>query len=138
MTKIRTLKGAAHDVVDHSMSTFGWLHPHVWEYANSRGLPRVEIDLIGPRPLEGNRIPKPLRLASETLQRWFKSLLESYGFRVQDVRAAKLLFGAFGTDPYSAAATCIVITASGREFRYDRGWPPNSPPQPTAAARPSS
>lgn len=126
MTKTRTLKGAAHDVVDHAMSAFGWLHPHVWEYAKSRGLQEVEIDLLGPRPINGNGIPKSLLLASESLQQWFASLLKSYGFSVEDVRAAKLSFGAFGTDPYSPAATCILVAASGRAFRYDRGWPPNA------------
>jgi len=134
MVKIRTLKGAAHDVVDHSMSALGWMHPHVYEYAKSRRLSEVQIDLVGRRPLKGWLIPKPLRLAAHSLQQWFESLLNDYGFNRQDLRAAKLIFGAFGSDPYSPAATCILIAASGRVFRHDRGWPPNSPLQPTSTA----
>ena len=125
MTKVRTLKGVAHDVVDHSMSAFGWLHPHVAEYAKASNFPEVEICLIGPA-FPTRKVPKQLRLAAEGLQSWFVSLLGSYGLEVQHVKSAKLTFGAFGTDSYTCAATCRIVSVAGREFRYDRGWPPNS------------
>jgi hypothetical protein len=133
MAKIRTLKGVAHDVVDHCMSVFGWLHPHVWDYAQAQKFERVQIDLMSEPPIATPKVQKPLRLASAGLQEWFRSLLAQYGFTKEDLRSASLIFGAFGTDAYTLAATCIVVSRSGRQFRYDRGWPPNSALERTSA-----
>jgi hypothetical protein len=130
MTKIRTLQGAAHDVVDHSLSAFGWLHPHVWEYAKSNQLNDVQIDLASDSPIAGSNVPTPLRLAAEGLHTWFLSLLNSYGIEPAQIASATLRFGAFGSDPHSPAATCVIVSA-GREFRYDRGWPSNLRLHPT-------
>ena len=110
----------------HSLSAFAWLHPHVWEYATAAQLSEFTIDLIHEPPLNSPRVPKPLRLACEELQLWFQALLTNYGFEPHDLQSARLTFGAFGSHPHALAATADVIAASGRAFRYLRGWPPNS------------
>jgi len=126
MVKTKTLQGLAHDTLDHAIGPFGWLHPHVGEYAEDAQLETIAIDLIATPPIETPKVPTPLKLASAALQEWFKEHLEAYGFTIRDISGARIVFGAFGSDPYVFGATAIIETTIGRKFEYRRGWPPNS------------
>lgn len=124
MAKARTLRGLAHDTADHASGPFGYLHPHVAEYAAASGFTEVVIDLVREPPIATPRVPRPLLLASAALQVWFREHLVAYGFQPSDIRSANLLFGAFGTSPYVSAITVTLVTPLGRSFVFKRGWPP--------------
>ena len=127
MARIRDLKGVAHDLVAHGESALSWLHPHVGNYARQAGVEEFTIDVLqGSEPHVTVLLPKPLRLASESLRAWFQPVLSSYGFNLQDLASAKLTFGAFGSDPFVFATRASVVAASGRKFSYERGWPPKT------------
>lgn len=51
MAKARTLRGLAHDTADHASGPFGYLHPHVAEYAAASGFTEVVIDLVREPPI---------------------------------------------------------------------------------------
>ena len=123
MPSIRNLKGVAHDVVDHALSGLSFLHPHVWDYARQVGLDHFTIDLLEEAAPPSTELPQPLELASESLRTWFRPILASYGFDSASLTSAKVTFGAFGSSPYVCAATASLVTSSGREFSYKRGWP---------------
>jgi hypothetical protein len=124
MPRIRDLKGVAHDLVDHAMSGLSFLHPHVWNYARQASIDEFTIDVLENSAPNSIEVPKPLRLATESLRTWFQPVLKSYGFTIEDLNSAKLTFGAFGSDPYVFAARANVVASSGREYNYERGWPP--------------
>lgn len=123
MPKIRTLRGLAHDTADHAIGPFGYLHPHVGEYAEEEKLQNVVIDLIHEPAISTPNVPRPLRLASAALQDWFKQHLAIYGFGIGDLAAASLTFGSFGSDPSIFAIAATLETTNGRGFTYRRGWP---------------
>jgi hypothetical protein len=125
MTKLRTLNGLAHDTLDHAEGPLAWLHPHIWEYAAASKLKDVAIDPLSAPAISTPAVPEPLRLASSALQDWFHEHLETYGFHAEDLAAAVLRFGAFGSHPYAFGTTATITSRNGRVFSYRRGWPPN-------------
>ena len=126
MAKIKTLQGLAHDTLDHATGPFGWLHPHVGDYAEDEKLETVTIDLVADPEIATHDVPEPLKLASASLQEWFKEHLHTYGFTTSDIAAARIVFGAFGSDGRIFGATATIKMTNGRMFEYRRGWPPNS------------
>jgi hypothetical protein len=124
MPKIRDLKAVAHDLVDHAMSGLSFLHPHVWNYARQITVGEFTVDLLHDSAPNLGEVPEPLRLATEGLRIWFQPVLRSYGFSLEDLTSAKLTFGSFGSSPYVVAARASLVAPSGREYSYERGWPP--------------
>jgi hypothetical protein len=126
MPRIRDLKGVAHDLVDHAMSGLSFLHPHVWSYARQTTVDEFTVDLLQDSARSLVEVPEPLRLATESLRNWFQPVLRSYGFNLEDLSSAKLTFGSFGSSPYVVAARASLVAPSGREYSYERGWPPRN------------
>jgi hypothetical protein len=126
MPRIRDLKGVAHDLVDHAMSGLSFLHPHVWNYARQTSVDEFTIDVLQDSAPSSLEVPEPLRLAMESLRTWFQPVLISYGFNLEDLTSATLTFGAFGSSPYVVAARASLVAPSGREYKYERGWPPRN------------
>lgn len=129
MAKARTLRGLAHDVVDHAESAFGALHPHAAQYARNAQVNTVAIDLLSSPAIAGDSVPSELATAAQTLQLWFVSALERYGFSTSDLERAELTLGDFGDDDYTCGAAAVIESRDGKSYEYLRGWKPGTAPQ---------
>ena len=122
MPKARTLKGLAHDTVDHSQGAFGYLYPYLAELASGSDAGIVTVDLLGRPAISGPGASHSLEMAVSSLQDWFTLALAGYGFSISDLSAATLTCGQFSEDGSIWAGSPVIVTTSGRRFQYHRGW----------------
>jgi hypothetical protein len=123
MPSSKLLNGVAHDIAHHAMSGLSYLHPHLSETCRKAGIAGVTLDLTSESPLPSS-VPdyQPLRLASQALHRTFVGILESVGFTLADVSAARLTFSIVqdAPDDYSyVSCTSELSTTRGQSYRHD-------------------
>ncbi len=123
MPKSKLLNGVAHDIAHHAMSGLSCLHPHLSETCRKAGVWEVALDLKMESPLPST-FPdyEPLRLASQALHRTFVGILQTLGFTLSDVSAARLTFSVVrdAPDDYSyVSCTSEIVTTLGHSYRHD-------------------
>jgi hypothetical protein len=123
MPSSKLLNGVAHDIAHHALSGLSYLHPHLTQVCKRAGRASVALDLLRESPLPAE-FPdyEPLRLASQALHRTFVGILESVGFTVTDVTAARLTLHVSpdAPDDYSyVSCDSEIVIASGRVYRHE-------------------
>ena len=123
MPSSKLLNGVAHDIAHHAISGLSYLHPHLSQTCRKAGITEIALDLMSESPLPSS-VPdcQPLRLASQALHRTFVGILESVGFALTDVSAARLTFSIVpdAPDDYSyVSCTSVLVTARGQSYRHD-------------------
>ena len=123
MPSSKLLNGVAHDIAHHALSGLSYLHPHLTQVCKRASRASVTLDLLRESPLPAD-LPdyEPLRLAAQSLHRTFIGILESVGFTVADVTAARLRLHVSpdAPDDYSyVSCDSEIVGASGRVHHHE-------------------
>jgi hypothetical protein len=119
MASTKRLNSVAHSLAHHAVSSLSYLHPYLAEACDGMGTSYVEFDLLVPHtyPEAIVRI-KPLVLSLDELRNFLRRLLNSEGFRIEDISSVLLLFS-FNLerlDYYCSICTATIVTAAGKKF----------------------
>ena len=118
MPSAKRLSSVCHSIAHHAVSGLCFIHPHLALSCRASGLTSIVIDLLRtdpcPQPLRKNR---ELRKEFGILRKRFEKILDSEGFKLQDVTAIVLQFEFNGSNWPSNCHACLV-SKIGRIYRH--------------------
>ena len=115
MSRESKLNGVAHNIMDHAVSSLGFLTPHVVDFFAASGQATLRFSLLSSEPVsEYETLPQPLKMASEACRQKFLDILLGAGFQPSEVVSAHLEFKSLGEGAYSCE--CALKSARGRVY----------------------
>src|SRR5947209_8040259 len=91
MTKLKELRGVAHNIAHHVESSMSYISPHLAQALRAVGEETTAIELLADSPYPPNAVElQPLRLALASLKETVQRLLKVHGFSQDDVRSIVL------------------------------------------------
>lgn len=119
MASTKRLNSVAHSIAHHAVSGLSYLHPHLSKACEAEGTTYVEIELLAEEPCPILfRKNNPVLLSIRELKNFYLRLLESEGFRKDDLTETHLLFS-FDLkrfDHYCSVCTATLKANDGKVF----------------------
>ena len=116
------LKGIAHDLAHHSVSTLSWLLPHLSQDCRKNGISKVTLDLIAIQTYPDNfKIGRPLEVATNCLKECLSKILEEMGLS-EDVHSVTLEFSfpSQRKNDYTCSCRVRLMTVIGKEYAHSQ------------------
>ncbi len=121
MSSHKRLKSVAHSLAHHAVSALSYVHPHLSESCEREGLSSIEIDLMAanscPKQFLGN---KPLELSLNELKVTLNTILESEGFKINDLKSIILEFSFYHGQKDHYCSNCKATLYSTECRLYER------------------
>ena len=119
MASNKRLNSVAQSIAHHAVSGLSYVHPHLGEMCDKKGITSVEINILAddfyPSYFDANT---PLRLSLNHLKARFFEILKREGFSENDISGVTLSFEFDFTkwDYYCSICTSKIITHSGSVY----------------------